>query len=336
MWNPDDAPGHLHLVNLDAIREAAARTRPHVRRTPAEPSAALDQASGATTVLKLENQQVTGCFKARGPLNRMLTMSEEERRRGVVAATAGNHGLGVSYAGRRLGVPVHVHVPRHADPDKLAMLRGYGATLYLADSWEAAHHAALAMAAGEGLTFLSAYNDPWVIASNGVVGLELLDDVPDLDLVIVPVGGGGLIAGIASALTGLRPGVEVWGVEAAVSPTFNHWHRQGATGLVEVGESVAEGLAGYVEPETITWPIIRDRVKRMLTATEAELVLAMRWMVTRHRMIVEPSGAAGLAAALAAGSELAGRRVAVIISGGNVAWSRFLGLVVPGSSSQES
>jgi threonine dehydratase len=315
------------MLSVEDIEKARDATRDYVRQTPLEPSPAMGDVTGADVHLKLENLQVTGSFKPRGPFNRLLAMSVEERKRGVVAATAGNHGVGLSYAGMRLGIPVHVHISEHADAEKLRLLRRHGAVLHFAQSYDEAHFNGIEMSKSSGLPFISPYNDPWVIASDGVVGLEILDVLESVDLVVVPVGGGGLLAGIALAMQGRVPGLELWGVEAAASPTINTWFRERRTVPVELNDSVADGLAGFVDPDTLTWPIIRDRVTRMTVAGESKLIDAMRWMVAEHRLVIEPSAAAGLAAVLEAGPELKGRRVAVVVSGGNVAWPRFLQLV---------
>jgi threonine dehydratase len=317
------------MVSLDDVHSAQRITAGLVRHTPLQHSPALSRVTGAEVFLKLENQQVTGCFKARGPSNRLQHLTSEERKRGVVAATAGNHGIGLSHAGRRLGIPVHIHIANSADPDKLEMLRDNAAVLHFARDFEAAHFEALESADRDGFTLVSAYSDPHVIASNGVVGLEILGDQPDIDLVIVPVGGGGLAAGVGLVMkSGVRP-IETWGVEAANSPTFNTWFAHGTPGRVVLKDSIAEGLAGFIEPETITWPLLRKNVDRMTVATEEELVDAMRWMVMKQRMIAEPSGAAAVAAILKEGNRLKGRRVAAVVSGGNVAWNRFLEMVHP-------
>jgi threonine dehydratase len=315
------------MVSLDDVNNAQRATAGLVRHTPLQHSPDLSRRTGAEVFLKLENLQVTGSFKARGPANKLQLLTSQERKRGVVAATAGNHGIGLSHAGRRLGVPVHIHIAESADTDKLELLRDNGAVLHFASDFEAAHFNALQMAERDGLTLVSAYSDPHIMASNGVVGLEILADQPDIDLVIVPVGGGGLSAGISVVMkAGVRP-VEVWGVEAANSPTFNTWFKTGTPGRVELKDSIAEGLAGYIEPETATWPVMQKNVERMTGAREEELVEGMRWIVTRHRLIVEPSGAATIACALREGTRLKGRRVAAVVSGGNVAWARFLSLV---------
>ena len=315
------------MLSLDDVNLAQRATAGLVRHTPLQYSPSLSREIGAEIFLKLENQQVTGSFKARGPSNKLQYLTPDQRKRGVVAATAGNHGIGLSHAGRRLGVPVHIHIAHSADQDKLEMLRDNGAVLHFARDFEEAHFDALEAAERGGFTLVSAYSDPLIIASTGVVGLEILADQPDIDLVVAPVGGGGLVAGISLVMkSGKRP-IEVWGVEAANSPTFNTWVATGKPGRVALQDSIAEGLAGFIEPETITWPLVKKNVDRMTVASDAELIEGMRWMVTKHRMIVEPSGAAALAAVWRDRDRIKGRRVAVLISGGNVAWARFLSLV---------
>jgi threonine dehydratase len=315
------------MVSLDDVNSARRTTAGLVRHTPLQYSPALSRETAAQIFLKLENQQVTGSFKVRGPSNKLQHLTPDQRKRGVVGATAGNHGIGLSHAGRRLGVPVHIHIAHSADPDKLEMLRDNGAVLHFARDFEEAHFDALEAAERGGFTLVSAYSDPHIIASTGVVGLEILADQPDIDLVIVPVGGAGLVAGISLVMkSGKRP-IEVWGVEAANSPSFNTWLATGEPARVALQDSIAEGLAGYIEPETITWPLVKKNVDRMTVASDVELIEGMRWMVTRHRIIVEPSGTAAIAAILRDRQLLKGRRVAAVISGGNVAWTRFLSLV---------
>ncbi|MGE0355123.1 MAG: threonine/serine dehydratase [Gemmatimonadales bacterium] len=315
-------------MDLTDLHTAAATTGRYLRHTPLEHSPDLSEATGAEVYLKLENLQITGSFKPRGPFNKLVSLSDAERRRGVVAATAGNHGIGVACAGRRLGVPVKICLPRSADPGKLHKLRSYGAALQFTESYEEAYHLARRLAETEGLTFISAYSDPAIIAADGVVGLEIMEDLAAPDVVIVPCGGGGLVSGISIAVKANRPETEVWLVEAALSPTFNTWLRAGETVPVAVEDSIAEGLAGYVEPETLTWPIIRDNIDRALTATENELAGAMRWMVEHQGQLIEPSGAAAVAVLLRGEPGLKGKNVVAVVSGGNVVWERFKTLVI--------
>lgn len=314
-------------ISLQDVFAARRLTRPWVRHTPLAPSAALEQECGSPVYLKLENQQVTGSFKARGPICRLQRMREDERRRGVVAPTAGNHGAGLSWAGRALGIPVHLHVVRNADPAKLAMLREHGAAIHLHPDYEAAHQGALAQAEADGLVFVSPYSHPDIVAADGVIGLELLEDLPALEVAVIPVGGGGLAAGIALVLKAANPAIEVWGVESAESPTFSTWRERGQEERVSYGASIAEGLFGYVEPETITWPLLRRHLDRMLTVRDAELLDAMRLLLERHGLIVEASGAAGVAALRRERDALGGRRSVAVLSGGNISWKRLQALL---------
>lgn len=306
---------------------ARARIGPYTRHTPLEHSHELSRHAGADVHLKLENVQVTGSFKVRGPLNKLLQMTGEERARGVAAATAGNHGIGVAYAAMRLGAPARIFLPGSADLSKVAALEAYGARLERFADFKESQEAAIRAAASEGMTFLSAYSDPAVIAANGVIGLELLDDLPDVGVALVGIGGGGLVSGIGTVLKAANPEIEVWGVETANSPTFSTWRERGQGLPVEMLPSIAEGLSGYIEPETLTWPIVRRVVDRMLTISEEELVGAVTWMLEHHRLVLEPSGAATVAALLRAPGELAGKKVAAIVSGRNISMPRLMGML---------
>ncbi|MGH7658493.1 MAG: threonine ammonia-lyase, partial [Gemmatimonadales bacterium] len=235
---------------LAAALEARGRTAPYLRHTPLVSSTDLGDLAGGEVFLKLENLQVTGAFKPRGPLNLLLQLDQHERPRGVVAPTGGNHGLGLAWAAKQVGMTATIYLPRSADPDKIRRLERLGAELFFCEDYEAAHHAATAAAATDGLMYVSPYNDASVIASDGVIGLEILDDCPEPDLAIVCVGGGGLVSGIGGVLKASVPGIEVVAVEAAASPTFSRWWEAGGPGPVALGETIAEGLGGYVEPDT--------------------------------------------------------------------------------------
>lgn len=317
-----------HVVGAEDVLRAARRIGPYVRHTPLEASPLLAARGGAAWAgLKLESLQVTGSFKPRGAFHKLLSLDDAARRRGAVAPTAGNHGLGLARAGAVLGVPVRIFLPEAADVSKVARLRADGAEVSFFPDIEAARLAALAMADADGFAFVSAYNDAVVVAGQGTVGIELLADDPDVDLVVVCVGGGGLIAGVGTIAKALNPRVEVWGAQAEESPTFARWHARGATHAVELRPSIAEGLSGYIEPEVITWPVVRRVVDRMVTVSERALVDAMRWLFDAHQLVAEPSGVAALAAVLGAEpGVLDGRRVAVVVTGRNVAGARYRAL----------
>lgn len=313
---------------LARAREARTRTASRLRHTPLEPSPGLSERCGVPVYLKLENLQVTGAFKPRGPLNLLLQLTPEERARGVVAPSGGNHGLGLAWAAAQVGTRAHIFLPEHADPDKLRRLRELGAVLTLCADYGAAHHAALASAVSTGARYVSPYNDPDVIAADGVIALEILEDLPGVRTAIVCLGGGGLVAGIGGVLKATDPGIVVRAVEAAASPTFSTWRRAGVPVPVDIHDTIAEGLGGYVEPETLTWPLVDRDVDAVEAVTDDELVVAMRWLAEQHRMIVEPSGAAAVAALLRKPALAAGPTVATV-TGGNVGWARFLEMVVP-------
>lgn len=317
-----EIPNRVEL--LAAALEARGRTAPYLRHTHLIRSADLCGLTGGEVFLKLENLQVTGAFKSRGPLNLLLQMSKAAPPGGVVAPTGGNHGLGLAWAAKQVGIAATIYLPRSADPDKVRRLRQLGAELIFCEDYEAAHHSAMSAAKTDELLYVSPYSNPAVIASDGVVGLEIPEDCPEPELVVVPVGGGGLISGIGGVLKALVPGVEVAGVEAAASPTFTRWLAAGEPGRVERVETIAEGLGGFVEPDTLTWPHLKRDVDRMEAVTDEEIVAAMRWMVEHHRLIVEPSGAAAVALLLRDPGMARKRRTVAIISGGNIAWKRFL------------
>ncbi len=318
---PDPTP-----VTLQDVFMAQSCLRGWVRHTPLEHSFELSRHAHADVWMKLENTQVTGSFKVRGPFNRLQTLTPEERHNGVVASTAGNHGIGLAYAAKQLGIAANIYLPDGADPSKVRVLESYDARLSRFPGIEDARQAAMNAANQDGLVYVSAYSDPAVIAGNGTIGLEILADMPDVEVAVVCVGGGGLVSGIGAVLKAVNPSIEIWGVEAGHSPTFSTWYRAGRTVEVPLQPSIAEGLSGYIEPETLTWPVVRRVVDRMLGVSDEEMVSAMRWAMEYHRYMLEPSGAAALAVVLRAPAELRGRRVAITLSGRNVSLSRLMTL----------
>lgn len=314
-------------VSMQDIMCAHARIRPFVRHTPLERSIELSRRVGGEVYLKMENLQLTGSFKPRGSFNRLQTLSASERLKGVVAPTAGNHGIALSFAAGQLNVPAHIFLPKTTDSAKITLLKAHGAKMRFFDTIEDARQGAQRVAQEEGFTFVSAYNDRAVVAADGTIGLEILSDLPDVELVVVCVGGGGLAAGIGTVMKAVNPKIEVWGVQAANSPTFARWHETGETVPVDLQPSIAEGLSGYIEPETITFPIFRQVVDRVVTVSEQELVDAMKWMLDNHQHVIEPSGAAAVAAVLQSPERSSGRKVTVTISGRNISRSRLMSLL---------
>jgi threonine dehydratase len=318
-------------VDVDAVvgaaRAARPRITPHLHRTPVESTTV----AGTRVWLKHEQQQVTGSFKPRGSLTKLTRLTAEERARGVVAPTAGNHGIGLAYAAGRLGTPAHIFLPEGTDPAKLERLGGFGASVTAFPDVEAARLAALAAADEHGWTFSSAYADLDMVAGAATIGMELAEELPDVDVVLVPIGGGGLASGVAAALAELRPGLPVWAVATGASPTWLRWHEEGRPVPVELGPSVAEGLSGTIEPTTLTFDYVHALVPRVLPVSERQITAAMRRLAADHQQMVEPSGAAALGPLLEPDSELAGARVAVVLTGRNIGLPRWLELIGSGA-----
>ncbi len=303
-------------VTLEAIRAAAARIAGAVERTPCLHSRTLSAHAGCELWLKFENQQFTASFKERGALNKLLTLTEAERRRGVIAMSAGNHAQGVAYHAARLGLRAVIVMPRGTPNNKVKSTRVHGAEVLLeGESLAQAAAHAQALAAKEGLTFIHPYDDDAVIAGQGTVGLEMLEDVPDLEVLVVPVGGGGLIAGIATAAKALRPEVHVLGVE---STNWSAMHQR-LNGLpVKVGgDTIAEGIAVRDVGER-TLAICRRLVDEVLLVDEETIERAVVALIEIEKTVAEGAGAAALAALLQHPRRFAGKRVGIPVCGGNI------------------
>lgn len=314
-------------VTLKDIYAASGRIKSTVCKTPLELSHSLSALVGTEVRLKMENLQHTGSFKLRGAANVLASLNADQRRAGVIAPTAGNHGLGLACAGHAAGIPVSIFLPFSADPIKVSAMKSYGAQVTFFDNIEDARQEAIVAAQQSGATFVSAYNNQQMIAGGGTVGLEIMEDWPDADVILVNIGGGGLASGIATAIKGINPAAEVWAVQSEASPTFACWKEAGEAIPVEISSSIAEGISGYIEPEAMTWPLIRDRVDRVLLVSEAEIKAAMLLMLNLHSHVVEPSGVPAVAAAIRYAKELSGRKVVCVVSGRNISGSRYLKLV---------
>lgn len=300
------------------IRAAAARIRDLVRRTPllpAAPSKELPEAARGL-LLKLEALQVTGSFKPRGALNALLALSPDRLQRGIVTASGGNHGLAVAYAGWAARVPATIFLPRSVAPEKLAKIAGWGARVVVAgEAWDDSNRAALEHASAEGCAYIHPFADPNVIAGQGTIALEILADAPDLDTLIVAVGGGGLISGVAVAAKALKPDIRVIGVEPTGAPTL---HQSLAAGqLVEL--TTLDTAAVTLAPRRSEWlnlAIIRETVERVALVEDAEMRAAARWLWNELGVAAELSGAAAVAALLAGHYRPAeGERVCAIVCG---------------------
>ena len=303
------------LADLDAASE---RIAPYILRTPLTYSYLLSQDAGCDIWLKQENRQRTGSFKPRGALNKILSLTAGERGRGVAAASAGNHALGVAHACRALGIqPADIFVQANASPAKLAKLREYPAQVHLVgETYEEAQQAALAHVRATGASFVSAYDDAAVIAGQGTCGLEIVEDAGDLGAVIVPVGGGALISGIALAVKALRPKARVIGVNPAASPSaLLSFQRGYAVDPYDHEPTLAHGLAGGFGK--IPFEVARRLVDEIVLVSEDEMKQAIIALIDSDQILAEASGVVGVAAALFRKVSLTGK-VVVVVSGGNI------------------
>jgi threonine dehydratase len=303
-------------VTLTDIEAAAATLAGLVKCTNFDQSRTLSDITGASVWLKFENLQFTATFKERGALNRLSTLSAEQRRRGVIAASAGNHAQGVAYHAARLSIPATIYVPVGTPTVKIENTRRHGATV-IEGGATLEEAAALAKRHGEreGLTYVHPYDDPLIIAGQGTIALEMLAAVPDLDVLIVPIGGGGLISGIAVAAKTLKPGIEVIGVQAALYPSMYNLIKQQS--LPMRGDTLAEGIA-VKAPGRITSEIVRALVDDIVLVTEQDVEQALSLLLTIEKSVTEGAGAAGLAAVLADPKRFRGRKLGLVLSGGNI------------------
>jgi threonine dehydratase len=304
-------------VTIDDIREAEAALAAAIARAPTVPAPVLSQMAACTVWLKLETLHPTGSFKERGALNKLRALGDEERRAGVVAMSAGNHAQGVAYHARRLGIPATIVMPEGTPFTKIDRTEALGATVMLeGDSLVAARQAADRLAQERGLVLVHPYDDPLVIAGQGTIALEILGDVPDLDTLVVPIGGGGLISGIAVAAKALKPWIEIVGVQAALFPSMYRLLHGGAAGVPE-GTTLAEGIA-VKEPGVLTRQIVAALIDDILLVDEAQIENAVNLLIDRGKIVAEGAGATGVAALLANPDRFRGRRVGIVISGGNI------------------
>jgi threonine dehydratase len=305
-------------VSMAAVRHAAAAIRGAVAHTPAVLAPALSELASAEIHLKLETLHRTGSFKERGALAKLLTLDAGERRAGVVAMSAGNHAQGVAYHARRLGIPATIVMPEGTPFIKIDRTEAFGAKVVLkGDSLGAAREAASALARDEGLVLVHPYDDPVVIAGQGTIALEFLADRPDLDTLVVPIGGGGLISGIAIAAKVINPQIEIIGVQSTSYPSMYRLMRGENPGPPSAVATLAEGIA-VKEPGRITRQIVRALVSDILLVDDVMIEAAVETLIERQKLVVEGAGAAGLAAVLAAPERFRGRRVGVVICGGNI------------------
>ncbi|SMQ61947.1 threonine dehydratase [Altererythrobacter xiamenensis] len=306
----------LDALTIDDVRAAAARIEGSVVRTPMMRSQTLSEIAGCEIWLKFENQQFTAAYKERGALNALLHLTDEQKKRGVIAASAGNHSQGLSYHGTRLGVPVTIVMPRTTPTVKVQQTESVGGNVVLeGETFDEAYAHACKLEKELGLTFVHPFDDPIVAAGQGTVALEMLEDQPDLDCLVTPIGGGGLISGMATVAKTLNPEIEIIGVQASLYPSM--YARVKGHEMDCGGDTLAEGIA-VKAPGEFTSKIIAERVDDILLVEERALEEAVSLLLQIEKTVVEGAGAAGLAAVLANPERFAGKKVGLVLCGGNI------------------
>jgi len=306
----------MQAPTVDDIRAAAKRIDGAVVRTPMLVSHALSKIIGAEVWLKFENMQLTSAYKERGALNKLLQLNDEERARGVIAASAGNHSQAVAYHATRLGIPATIVMPESTPSMKVTKTKGYGAKVVLYGAvFDDAYAKARELADAEGYVFVHPFDDPWIIAGAGTVALEMLEDAPDLDTIVVPIGGGGLMSGVSIATRAIRPDVELIGVEAELYPSMK-CAIEGCD-LPLGGDTLAEGIA-VKQPGELTSAILKQNVDEVVLVSEVDIERAVAMLVGIEKTVVEGAGASGVAAMLSDRDRYKGKKVATLLCGGNI------------------
>jgi len=306
----------LEPPTIDDIRAAAERIKGAVIRTPMLVSRTLSEIIGAEVWLKFENLQFTAAYKERGALNKLLQLTPEERARGVIAASAGNHAQAVAYHAKRLGIPATIVMPATTPTVKVTQTAGHGATVVLhGDMFDDAYARARELALEAGYVFVHPFDDPQIIAGAGTVALEMLEDAPDLDMFVIPIGGGGLMSGVSIASRAIKPDIELIGVEAELYPSMKCAIQDCRMPLG--GDTLAEGIA-VKQPGELTSRILREYANDVVLVSERDLERAVAMLVGIEKTVVEGAGAAGLAAMLSDRARFKGKKIATLLCGGNI------------------
>jgi threonine dehydratase len=306
------------MLTIELIREAAARIDGRVHRTPVMTSRSFNEVADAEVFFKCENLQRAGAFKARGATNKILSLSEDEKKRGVLAVSSGNHAQAVALAAREAGVKAVVCIPDDAPKMKVAGMRSYGADIRVFDRHKDDRDAfGRDIAEREGLVQIPAYDDYFIMAGQGTCGLEFVEEIPDLDSLLTPCSGGGLFAGVSTAAKGLKPSIRCFAVEPDTANDTQQSFEQGERVKISPPPTIADGLRVQT-PGELTFPITRQNTEAVLTVTDEEIIETMRFMLFRMKLLVEPSGVAAAAAVFKRKLPSGLRRVGVVLSGGNV------------------
>lgn len=306
------------MITFVDIEEARQRINEQIYLSPLPRSETISRMTGSNVFFKLENLQITGSFKERGALNRLLTLTPEEGQCGVIAASAGNHGMAVAYHSRRLSIAATIVMPVSAPLVKVTRVRQYGAASVLHGSdYDAAYAEASRLSRENNLTFISAFDDPWIVAGQGTVGLEMYEQNPDLDAVVVPVGGGGLIAGVALALKTLKPALRVIGVQAEAIPSMKVALANGTPAELPPATTIADGIAVRQVGAT-PYELVKKYVDEIVTVSEGEIANAVLLLLEIEKTVAEGAAAVALAALVNKKVSLKGKNVGLVVSGGNI------------------
>jgi threonine dehydratase len=325
------------MITLRDIEDARQSIRGEVNKTPLVRSRFLSDLCGGEVYLKLENLQITNSFKIRGALNRMMHLKPEEMRRGIVAASSGNHAQAVAICAEKLNMAATVVVPETTPKIKIEKIRKHKVELILhGEMYDLAEQYARELARKEGLTFISAYNDPYVVAGQGTVGLEILEDLPNVDLIIVPVSGGSLLSGIATAAKSTRPNIEILGVQPENTPAMYYSLKAGKITDVEMRHTIADGLDGNIEHGAVTFEIIRKYVDEVMLFDEETIRKAICLLWDKERQVAEGSGAISIAPIIKSPERFARKRTVAVISGGNIDEAVFQNILASGGLSSPS
>lgn len=316
------------MISPADIFEAKKRISPYLIETPIEYSNDLSKSIGANVYFKLENLQLSGSFKPRGGVNKILKTRVNSPQAEFIAPTAGGHGVGLSYAGKILDANVHILMPNSADPDRIKDIREHGASIQFYDSVPEARKAAIKSSEENGYIFVSAYNDTEMIEGGGTIGVELLKQLPNIDCLVCGVGGGGYISGMAIVLKAINPDIKIIAVQQDTTPLVYNWFKTGQYRMLPFKPSIAEGIGALVEEESITLPLIQKYVDDFMIVNDNEIKEALFWMLKHHKHYVEPSAVVGLAA-LKKHPEIFKdyKNILTVITGRNLSYKRFEELI---------
>ena len=316
------------LLTLDDFKKALHRIKNHIRKTPLDYSEYFSQKSGAKVYLKCENLQITGSFKLRGAMNAMLSLSQEQQKKGVVTASAGNHGKAISFCAQLLSLPASIYVPEYIQKTKIQAIISYGANLHVEGKiFDESELLARKAEKTEGKIYISAYNDEFVIAGQGTIGLEIFEDLEHVDSILIPISGGGLFAGVAASVKGLYPHIKCYGVQAEAAPVMYESLRQGKLVSTPEEETIAEVLSGGIEEGCITFPYVEKYCEEILLVNESEIKAALIEFISHHKMLCEGGSAVGLAAVKKFKEKFIGETVVIIITGSNIDFENVKSLI---------